>query len=95
MNDLYSVLIIALVLAVQHILSTRNKPYWGVILPILFLVTLVFVQIYGIIQWSILGLILMAIVGELFLLGAWSTGRKDVSKKRKKELEKMKTIDIR
>jgi hypothetical protein len=95
MNDLYRLLIIVLVLAVQHFLSTRDKSYWGIILPLLYLPTLVFAQVFEIIDWSILGLILMAIIGELFLLGAWRTGRKDLSNKRKKELEKMKTQDIR
>ena len=75
--------------------SENHKSYWGIILPLLYLATLVFAQISGIIEWSILGLILMAIVGELFLLGSWMTGRKDLSNKRKKELEKMKTQDIR
>lgn len=95
MNDLYRLLIIVLVLAVQHFLSTRNKSYWGIILPLLYIATLVSAQIFGIIEWSILGLNLMAIVGELFLLGSWVRGRKDLSNKRKKELEKMKTQDIR
>ena len=84
MNDWYRLLIIVLVLAVQHFLSTRNKLYWGIILPLLYLATLVFAQISEIIEWSILKLILMAFVGELFLLGSWINGRKDLSNKRKK-----------
>ena len=46
MNEWYRLLIIVLVLAVQHFLSTRNKSYWGIILPLLYLATLVFAQIF-------------------------------------------------
>jgi hypothetical protein len=83
-----------LVLAVQHFLSTRDKSYWGIIIPILYVVILVFAQLSETIEWSFLKLILMAIVGELFLLGNWINGRKILSNKRLKELEKMKAHDI-
>lgn len=95
MNDLYGILIIVLILAVQHFLSTRNKSYWGIILPILYLVTLVFAKIFDMTDWSIMGLILIAIVGELFLLAAWMRGRKELTHTREKELKKMKIQDIR
>lgn len=94
MNDWYRLLIVVLVLAVQHFLSTRDKPYWGMILPVLYLVTLVFLQVSETIEWSFLKLLLIAIVGELFLLGNWVNGRKVLSNKRLKELEKMKAQDI-
>ncbi|MET4562748.1 hypothetical protein ABIA69_003939 [Lysinibacillus parviboronicapiens] len=94
MNDWYRLIIILIIFAVQHFLSTRNNSYWGLVVPILYIVILIYVKIFGAIEWSIMKLILLAIVGELFLLGYWISGRKILSKKRKKELEKMKAYDI-
>lgn len=94
MNDWYRLLIIIIIFAAQHFLSTRNNLYWGLLLPVLYIVTLIYMQISGAIEWPIIKLILLAIVGELFLIGYWISGRKSLSKKRKNELEKMKAYDI-
>ncbi|MGE7915742.1 hypothetical protein [Lysinibacillus xylanilyticus] len=94
MNDWYRLLLILIVFAVQHFLSTRNNMYWGSLLPIIYIATLISVQFYGIFEWSMMQFILFAIVGELFLVGYWMSGRKVLSSKRQKELEKMKAFDL-
>ncbi|MFJ7747527.1 hypothetical protein [Peribacillus sp. NPDC097295] len=94
MNDLYGLLIILLVIALQHLFSTRENPYWGALLPILYLLSLVYVIMTGILEGNIMKFTLLAVVGEFFLIGYWISGRKNISIKRKKELEKMKIQDI-
>ncbi|MFJ8072268.1 hypothetical protein ACIQZD_25725 [Peribacillus sp. NPDC096447] len=95
MNDWYGLLITLMLLAIQYFLSTRNNPYWGVVLPILYLSFLVYFRTTGILEVGIIKLSLLFVVGEAFLLGYWIHGRQFLSNKRKKELEKMKTQDIR
>ena len=51
-------------------------------------------QIAGIVDWSFLQLVLYIALGELFLYGEWSSGRKALKAKREKELTKMKVRDI-
>ncbi|EON70198.1 hypothetical protein [Lysinibacillus sphaericus] len=74
--------------------NTQAKTIVDALMPILYIATLIYIQISGAMEWPIIQLILLAIVGELFLLGYWISGRKSLSKKRKKELEKMKAYDI-
>ncbi|MEK9197030.1 hypothetical protein ACH0B5_10030 [Ureibacillus sp. 179-F W5.1 NHS] len=94
MNDWYRLGIIVLVFAVQHFLSTRNERYLGSIIPIAYFVFLLYIQTTGMVDWSILKLILLIIVGEAFLIGYWISGRKIVANKTQKELEKMKAREI-
>jgi len=93
-SDWYRLLLILIVFAVQHFLSTRNNVYWGGLLPIIYIATLISVQFYGIFEWSMMQFILFAIVGELFLVGYWMSGRKILASKRQRELEKMKAFDL-
>ena len=45
-------------------------------------------------DWSVLQLVLVITLGELFLYGEWLSGRKALKVKREKELTKMKVRDI-
>ena len=94
MNDWYMLLVVLLAFAVQHFLSTRNNGYWGSLLPITYLVFTIYVQFSGMLDYSVKQLILFGIIGELFLIGYWISGRKIVENKRKKELTKMKAQEI-
>ncbi|QFK72391.1 hypothetical protein F7984_14645 [Pradoshia sp. D12] len=94
MNDWYVLLIALLAFGIQYFLSTRIKLYWGSILPIVYLAILIYIQISGIMEYSLIQIILFAIVGELFLIGYWVTGRRRVDNNRKKELTKMRAYDI-
>ncbi|PKG22611.1 hypothetical protein [Niallia nealsonii] len=94
MDDFYGVFIIAGVLAVQYFFSTRNSIYWGGIVPVAYIVFLTWMFITNHIE-SIIGFILILLLGILFLIIEWSGGRKYLREKTKKELDKMKTHDIK
>ncbi|MGI8351984.1 hypothetical protein NiCM35_19695 [Niallia circulans] len=92
--DFYGVFITAGILAVQFFFSTRNSIYWGAVLPLLYI---------GFVTWmlatdrieSFIAYILILLLGILFLLAEWSGGRKYLHEKRRKELDKMKSHDMK
>ncbi|MFJ7747663.1 hypothetical protein [Peribacillus sp. NPDC097295] len=94
MNEWYRPIIIILLLALQHFLSTRSNRYLGSVLPIIYLAALLFGGFTGSIE-GVMQVVLLIVVGEAVLLYYWVIGRKTVSNKRKRELEKMKTMDIK
>lgn len=92
--DFYGVFIGAGILAVQFFFSTRNNIYWGAILPVAYIVFLIWMFVTNRIE-STMGFILYLLLGMLFLGAEWNGGRKYIHGKRKKELDKMKTHDIK
>ncbi|AGA58544.1 MAG: hypothetical protein C6W55_00690 [Thermobacillus sp.] len=88
------VLIAAGVLAVQFFFSTRNRAYWGAVIPVAYAACLTWMfatnQIESALQYA-----LILLIGLLFLFGEWRSGRIYYHKKRKKELEKMKATDLK
>lgn len=91
-GSIYDVLIIAAFLGLQFFLSTRHSMFWGLILPIAFLIwrgTIIFTS-----DVNVLAEILITVIGLLFLLGQFSAGRKQVKERQKKELEKMESHDL-
>ncbi len=91
--DTYRVLFIAAVLAVQFFFSTRDKAYWGAILPVAYIVFLTWMLVTNRIE-SLVAYILYLLLGMAFLFAEWSGGRKYLCEKRKKELDKIKTLDM-
>lgn len=94
MPDLYGVLITAGVLAIQYFFSTRNSGFWGALIPISYIIFLTWMFVTNRIE-SALAFILALILGILFLFGEWIGGRKYLSEKRRKELDKMKAFDMK
>ncbi|ABO67700.1 MULTISPECIES: hypothetical protein [Geobacillus] len=90
----YGVFIVAGVLAVQFFLSTRNRAYWGAILPVAYIVVLTWMLISERMENAI-AYVLYLLLGLLFLIAEWQSGRKYLYKKRKNELDKMKTLDLK
>ncbi|MCF3943414.1 hypothetical protein [Oceanobacillus alkalisoli] len=90
---IYDVLIIAAFLGVQYFFSTRNNPFWGAIVPILFATWMTISFINGNIE-SFWFYLIILIIGLLFLFEQWSEGRKSLKKKQEKELEKMQAHDL-
>ena len=90
----YGVFIIAGVLAVQFFFSTRNNAYLGAILPVAYIVFLTWILVTNRIE-STIGYVLYLLLGLLFLIAEWNGGRKYLREKRKKELDKMKTRDMK
>lgn len=93
MNDVYRLLLIVAILAVQYFFSTRSSVYWGALIPGAYIVFSTWMFATHRIE-STLGFVLYLLLGMLFLIGEWGTGRKVVREKRKKELEKIKTRDL-
>ncbi|WP_121641198.1 hypothetical protein [Virgibacillus sp. Bac330] len=77
----------------QYFLSSRNSVYWGGIIPLLFVVwrTWTFVNE----NEKLLHYVLILSVGLAFLIGGWYEGRNVVREKRKQELNKMKSYDMK
>lgn len=90
----YRVFIVACVLAVQFFLSTRNNAYWGAILPVAYIVFLTWMLISNRMN-STISYVLVLLLGLLFLIAEWNGGRKYLREKRKKELDKMKILDMK
>jgi hypothetical protein len=90
----YGVFIGAGVLALQFFFSTRNNIYWGAILPVAYIVFLTWQFVTNHIE-NTMGFILYVLLGTLFLGAEWNGGKKYLQEKRKKELDKMKTYDMR
>ncbi len=90
---LYDVFIIAGILGIQYFLSTRNSVYWGAFIPIIFLVWRSWILFNS--NESILGHVLILLLGLAFLIGGWTEGRKSFHESRKKELEKMQSHDMK
>ncbi|WP_407938526.1 hypothetical protein [Niallia nealsonii] len=83
MDDFYGVFIIAGVLAVQYFFSTRNSIYWGGIVPVAYIVFLTWLFITNRIE-SIIGFILILLLGMLFLIIEWSGVESTSVRKQKK-----------
>ena len=94
MDDLYRLSVIVGILAVQYFFSTRNNVYWGSVIPVAYIVFLIWMVVTNRIE-NTLGFILYLLLGLLFLIAEWSAGRKSLSQKRKKELDKIKTHDLK
>lgn len=94
MIDIDMVFIYAGILAVQYFFSTRNNVYWGAIIPVVFTLFLTYMFVTNQIE-HIFAFILILILGMLFLFGQWVGGRKSLRRRRRKELEKMQSHDLR
>lgn len=90
---IFDVLIIAGILGVQHFLASRNSVYWGGLIPLAFVVWRTWMYFNG--DEKFLAYILILLVGLAFLIGGWYEGRKALHKKRKQELDKMKSHDMK
>lgn len=86
-----NLLIAISILVVQHFLSTRKKAFWGGVMPLCFTVLLVYLKFSGLADdekdfWFI------ATLGTVILLSIWAAGRE---KRRRQELDKMKSYDLK
>ncbi|WP_232698453.1 hypothetical protein [Brevibacillus daliensis] len=97
MLHVFQFLIALAIIGVQYILSRRNNVYWGAILPVVYVMTFVYLWLFGTYftnRGVTFDLLLAIFGGEVVLLGTWVKGREALKKKRKKELEKMELQDI-
>ncbi|MEH7461896.1 hypothetical protein V7166_07350 [Bacillus thuringiensis] len=97
MFRLYGFLIALILVGLQYFLSRRENVYFGMALPVLYVVTLLYLWISEIffVKGNTISFIFVILGGLVILLGIWVKGRESLKDKRKKELEKMKTQDIK
>ncbi len=76
---LYSFLITIVILVIQFFLSRRNNVYLGAILPVVYLVTLIYLWFSE--TLFIKSTLLAAFAGLAALLGSWINGRESLKKK--------------
>ncbi|EJQ86846.1 hypothetical protein IGW_05321 [Bacillus cereus ISP3191] len=97
MFRLYGFLIAILLIGLQYFLSRRENVYWGLCLPILYVITLLYLGVTEVlsVKGNTLIFIIIILGGLAILLGIWIKGREDLKNKQKKELDRMKTKDIK
>ncbi|MCP1358334.1 hypothetical protein [Aneurinibacillus migulanus] len=79
---LYSFLITVVILVVESFLSRRNNVYLGAILPVVYLVTLIYLWFSEtFFVKSTFSFLLAAFAGLVALLGIWINGRESLKKK--------------
>lgn len=92
MNSVTLTILYFSLVGIQHFLSSRNNLLLGGIVPSIYIIY--FLRIY--LKEGISGFaVIFIILGFLFLLLLWYEGRSNLKERRKKELEKMKTIDMK
>ncbi|MPQ27106.1 hypothetical protein [Bacillus paralicheniformis] len=93
MNTIYILLIGFTILGIQYFLSTRNRTFWGAILPTAYIIFLVALSIHE--GKSFASFYLPLIGGLVLLLGEWIKGREALKKKQEREMRVMKAMDIK
>lgn len=89
----FDVFIIAGFLALQYFFSTRNSVYWGGVIPVIFVVWRTWIFINN--DERVLSYVLVLLLGLAFLIGGWTKGRKSLTERTKKELNRMKSLDMK
>lgn len=84
----------AVLLAIQYFLSRTGNKIMGAIVPIIFVIILIYLYLTEKLGLNIWGTIIFGVIGLLFLLGQWDSAQKDNKKKMKKELDKMEGKDL-
>ncbi|MBU6079741.1 hypothetical protein [Allobacillus halotolerans] len=90
-----NILLAIFILVLQHFLSTRNKVFWGGLLPVAYVILLIYLILSGLMDVGSRDFWFIAILGTTILLGEWISGRESLEKKRKQELDKMTSHDLK
>ncbi|MEN3088576.1 MAG: hypothetical protein ABC378_01925 [Staphylococcus pseudoxylosus] len=83
------VILYAVLLAIQYFLSRTGNKMVGAIVPVIFVIVLIYLYLTEKLGLNIWGAIIFGFIGLLFLLGQWDSAQKDNKKKTKKELDKI------
>ncbi|MDW8564935.1 hypothetical protein [Staphylococcus shinii] len=84
----------AVLLAIQYFLSRTGNKIVGAIVPVIFVIVLIYLYLTEKLGLNIWGAIIFGIIGLLFLLGQWDSAQKDKKKKMEKELDKTEGKDL-
>ncbi|PTI20770.1 hypothetical protein [Staphylococcus xylosus] len=79
----------AVLFAIQYFLSRTGNKIVGAIVPVIFVIVLIYLYLSEKLALNIWGAVIFGIIGLLFLLGQWDSAQKDNKKKTKKELDKI------
>lgn len=93
MSNLITILGIVAVIAFQDFSGRIGNRYLGAILPIVFAGFVLFFLFTGKLGLNFKD-VLMPFIGEIALIGAYTSGEESRKKKMNKELERMKAKDI-
>ncbi|MEB7752757.1 hypothetical protein [Staphylococcus pseudoxylosus] len=88
------VILYAVLLAIQYFLSRTGNKIVGAVVPIIFIIVLIYLYLLEKLGVNIWGAIIFGFIGLLFLLGQWDSAQKDNKKKTKKELDKIEGKDL-
>ncbi|MEY8603644.1 hypothetical protein AALK46_07945 [Staphylococcus nepalensis] len=88
------VILYAILFAIQYFLSKTGNKLVGAIVPLLFVMALIYLYSTEKLGLNIWGTLIFGVIGLLFLLGQWENAQKDNKKKAQKELHKMEGKDL-
>lgn len=71
----------AVLLAIQYFLSRTGNKIVGAIVPVIFVIVLIYLYLSEKLALNIWGAIIFGIIGLLFLLGQWDSAQKDNKEK--------------
>lgn len=74
----------AVLLAIQYFLSRTGNKMVGAIVPVIFVIVLIYLYLTEKLGLNIWGAVIFGIIGLLFLLGQWDSAQKDKKKKMEK-----------
>ncbi|MFQ3902186.1 hypothetical protein ABLV98_02935 [Staphylococcus sp. 50Mo3-1] len=74
----------AVLLAIQYFLSRTGNKMVGAIVPVIFVIVLIYLYLTEKLGLNIWGAIIFGFIGLLFLLGQWDSAQKDKKKKWKR-----------
>ncbi|WP_377890342.1 hypothetical protein [Alkalihalobacillus sp. R86527] len=83
-----------LIILGQFYLSRRANAYWGIIIPIAYVIYFGWTFINTSEKVNSFSEVLAVVVGLVFLFSIWINGRESVKSKRKKELDKIELHNI-
>ncbi|WP_077306761.1 hypothetical protein [Terribacillus halophilus] len=93
MPELSVFLIIFVMSAIQYFMATRSSFIFGFIIPIVFIAVMSWMFTSNRIE-SVAMFVVLLIIGLILLIEEWVRGRKSLQKRRKKEMDIMKTKDL-
>ncbi|MGW7828564.1 hypothetical protein ACWER7_02440 [Staphylococcus xylosus] len=74
----------AVLFAIQYFLSRTGNKIVGAIVPVIFVIVLIYLYLSEKLALNIWGAVIFGIIGLLFLLGQWDSAQKITRKRRKK-----------
>ena len=92
MTNIFEILIIVGIVALQTFLGYRGNKYLGAILPVLFCGAVIFLFVRGYLSFSFKDM-LMPLIGFLSLIAVYERANQSRKAKIKTEMEKMKAQD--